>query len=340
MSERPLAQHPTVTPRASWRDALDTQLEMVRWVESTGGQRWMKLKCLLENQEYEQRTQALITGLYSIVPDQLRSGVPFFVSRDMCRLVEAASETFQPEPIFPTDVLNLCGFLYYERPFQVPDRFDHPVTIKAISWQPMMGDQDIQPDRVLTRDDEFVEWLEERHSKGLVDGLALTIYAQPDPEEWSGRAADVMVPPLEPLHVTPWWWGMTFDGNEWTEGGVPTGAAWWWKIVQTTWRLMQQHITVRHPERPWRPQRREAKRMGVPEHDVVVVRLRREKGDGHHDEPMSERHFSHRFIRHEHWRNQWYPSVQKHRQIWIADTIVGPEDAPLIIKPRAYNWTR
>ena len=325
-----------VAPRASWRDAYDTQLDMVRWIESDNGQLWMSIKLQLEGAEYEPRTRDMMAGLFKSIPSQLRSGDPYFVSREMCRLVEAAAETFEPEAIYPTDVLSLVGFLYFEQPFQVPDRFDRPVTIKAIGWQPAMANNDLNPDRVLTREDELVEWLEERHAKGLIDGLVMTIYSEPNPEHWPAGH----MPPLEPLHITPWWWGMSFEGNEVTEGGTPTGAEWWWKIVQTTFRLMQQHITVRHSERPLRPQRRDAKRINVPERDVVVVTLRRERSKGQHDEPMSEAHYDHRFIVGGHWRNQWYPSARTHRQIWIAPYEKGPEGAPLIIKPRAYAWTR
>lgn len=31
-----------------------------------------------------------------------------------------------------------------------------------------------------------------------------------------------------------------------------------------------------------------------------------------------------------HWRNQWYPSTQEYRRIWIKDFMQGPSDAPII----------
>jgi hypothetical protein len=336
----------SIAPRETWRDALDVQHEMVRWLESKYGQYWLDTKERLEGEGLMPRTRDLQHVMFQSVPLQVRGGVPIFVSSDMCRLVEAAAPSFQPEPIWPTDVLNLSGFLYYERPFQVDDRFNRPTNIKALSWTPVMADSAINPERLLSRDDEVMEWLEERHRKGLVDGISLTLYSEPDKNEWQTElgsrqlTATVPMPPLEPMHVTPWWWGMEFEGNEFDENGVPTGAAWWWKIVQVTFRLMQQRIGTRYKQRPYRPQRREAKRMRMPDNDVLVVTLRREHSTHKPGEPMREMHYDHRFIVEGHWRNQYYPSTKNHRQIYIADYEKGPEGAPLIIKPRAYKWTR
>jgi len=41
------------------------------------------------------------------------------------------------------------------------------------------------------------------------------------------------------------------------------------------------------------------------------------------------------------WRNQWYPSLSQHRQKWISPYVKGPEDKPLVVRPRrVYQWTR
>jgi hypothetical protein len=132
---------------------------------------------------------------------------------------------------------------------------------------------------------------------------------------------------------------MTFDGNEVDETGKPTGAEWWWRIVQACLRLMQQRIAHRANERPGRPARREALRHGFIDHDVIVIRLRKERGE--HQESGGAANYSHRFIVDGHWRNQWYPSGQVHRQIWISPYVKGPDELPLVIAPnRAYTWTR
>jgi len=100
--------------------------------------------------------------------------------------------------------------------------------------------------------------------------------------------------PIVPIHLAPWWYGMEFAGNETDLEGNPTGAEGWWRMAQTTLRLMQQKLAHKGMGRPHRATRREAARLGFPhESEVVIVRLRRESADPDPDqrdrEDQSER---------------------------------------------------
>jgi len=331
--------------RHNWHDAMSARLAQYQWAASREGQEYMADLFRHNAAEYadHQHIVSMMQLLYSTEDLRLQGATPFFVSAEMAGLVEAAMLSFSPEPIYPTDVLKLQGFLWYEEPITIMDRFDRPMQVRAFSWQPVMDEPTSEgPARMLTREDEMKEYLADRHSRGLIDGLGVTLYIDGPtkyPQNWpEGRVK----PPLVPFHISPWAWGMSFDGNEVTVEGRPTGADWWWKAIQTTWRLMQQHIAVRHFEVPPRPMRREAKRIGLPVDDTVVVRLRREYAKSNGDEPTGEgRTLSYRHLREGHWRNQPYPSEGVHRQIWIAQTIVGDESLPLVIKPnRVFNWDR
>lgn len=143
------------------------------------------------------------------------------------------------------------------------------------------------------------------------------------------------------VHVAPWQYGMTFEGNEVDEFGEETGAREWWQLLQTTFRLMQQKIAHKGYRRMHRARRREGARLGFPaDTEVVVVRLRRESAE-EPGEATGEANYSHRFIVGGHWRNQWYPSEQLHRQIYIYPYVKGPEDKPLIVRPRrVFQWQR
>jgi hypothetical protein len=103
---------------------------------------------------------------------------------------------------------------------------------------------------------------------------------------------------------------------------------------------MQQRVAVQHHERPERHQRREAKRYHFPERDILVIRLRREATEV--SEPSGEPgNWTHRWIVSGHWRNQWYPASEVHRQIWVSPFVKGPESLPLVVKPRkAMVWNR
>jgi len=103
---------------------------------------------------------------------------------------------------------------------------------------------------------------------------------------------------------------------------------------------MQQRVFERVDTPTPRPTRRRWQRANkTAPKEILVVRLRRTSP--RHGEPVeSGRTLTHRHIRDGHWRNQWYPSFNRHRQIWIAPTVVGDESLPLIVKRRFYRWDR
>jgi hypothetical protein len=71
---------------------------------------------------------------------------------------------------------------------------------------------------------------------------------------------------------------------------------------------------------------------------VRVIELRRKytaTGGG-----ASGREYHSRWVVRGHWRNQWYPSRDGHKPIWIAPHVKGPEDAPLLTGEKVYAWTR
>jgi hypothetical protein len=333
--------------RGSWKRAYDTQMAVWRWLSSEHGQRWLYERWRSETDGLHINTRLMTKYLYAGLDRMVRTADPIFISAEMCDVVEAAAVSFEPEPVYPTDVLTGQGFMFFERPFVIPDREGNPITIQGASWGLIITD-DTEEERdgplVLPEGVDEMDYMRERHEAGKHDGLGFTLYTIPKPERWAENFPDVQMPPLAPVHVTPWWWGMTFDGNEVDEQGRPTAAEHWWKIAQVTWRLMQQHIAVRHKERPDRPQRREAQRnrmSNLAGKEVLVVRLRREKAEPHPDHVPGEAHYSHRFIRNAHWRWQYYPSLQGHRQIWIHQTVVGDESLPLVLKPRrVFVWDR
>lgn len=322
----------TATTRQGWQRAFDEQMGLWRWYGTMWGQAFLAEGLRVDSQGLEQGTRLLLQGLYGAEPSKLLGASPMYVSGEMVDVVEAASESFEPEPILPSDFLVRDGFLYYDRPIVIRNRFDEPMPLQAFSWCSAIskpGPPNVMP---LTEDGTEMQLyggVRPDKPEDPLHGIALTIYARTPRDR------------LAPLHFTPWWFDMEFAGNEVDENGKPTGAGWWWRVLQTTLRLMQQRISISHRERPLRAARREAARIGFVDHEVQVIRLRREATHGGPDETQHEANYSHRFIVGGHWRNQWYPSGQVHRQIWISPYVKGPEDKPLIVAPnRAYTWTR
>jgi hypothetical protein len=338
--------------RPHWHDAYDAQMELWRWYRSEIGVDFLARSYREASQNMREETREMMLDLHQGERNRILDLDPIYVSAEMCELVDAAKDSFDPEPLLETDLITPRGFLYYERGggFHVPARFEEPTSIKAISWQRIFNTSGVleKPDY-----DALIASIKEGVLPGEVEateqriqeagaypwGITLTLYADRESADFSHPE---FFPRLVPLHLTPWYFGMTFDGNEVDENGLETGAAWWWKVVQTTFRLMQQRIASKTMHRPDRATRREAAKLPLPDdREIVVVRLRREASEPHDDHVPQDANYSHRFIVSGHWRNQPYPSEGIHRQIWISPYVKGPEDKPLIVRPRrVYQWER
>lgn len=72
---------------------------------------------------------------------------------------------------------------------------------------------------------------------------------------------------------------------------------------------------------------------------MTVVRLRRPRSAPSDEE--RDVNWAHRWIVSGHWRNQWFPSLKTHRQVWIGSYVKGPEDKPLLLRRgRAFELVR
>jgi hypothetical protein len=318
---------------SGWRDAFDAQMGMWRWLRSDFGHDTLHLRMADYARGLPPESRDLTVRLLSAEEGKLEAADPIFVSSEMCDLIEYASDPdirqpFLPEPLYVTDLPTPNGFLLYEKPFDILNRWDQPLRVTGFSWSPLLGTLpgDEQP-----AESKMDEWLDPRGAENRVHGVALAIYGETNEASYRERGSPA--PPVEIVHVTPWYFGMTFEGNEVDTEGKPTGAGWWWRILQVTFRLMQQQIAVQHRQQSPRPVRREAKRYGLMDRDVLVVRLRRERSKPTEDE-HGPANYSHRFIVSGHWRNQWYPASNEHRQIYISPYVKGDESLPLVVKPR------
>jgi hypothetical protein len=101
------------------------------------------------------------------------------------------------------------------------------------------------------------------------------------------------------------------------------------RLVQSTLALMRDFRPASRyssRERPDRASRKRAKRVGLPEREITVVRLRRDQKSSENTGTSID--YAFRFMVSGHWRNQWFPSLQTHRQTWIAPYVKGPDDKP------------
>ena len=83
-------------------------------------------------------------------------------------------------------------------------------------------------------------------------------------------------------------------------------------------------------ERVDRHARKRLARQGYTGDEIVkVITLRARERSDSVGAGESDVDWSHRWIVTGHWRQQWYPSVERHLPLWIHPFVKGPEDKPL-----------
>jgi hypothetical protein len=107
------------------------------------------------------------------------------------------------------------------------------------------------------------------------------------------------------------------------------------RLAISFWLLASQRLFVAQPREVSRAVRRRANREIK---TVVVMSLRRRE----YPETGGTRKvdWSHRWLTRGHWRNQWFPSENRHKPIWIDGYVKGPKDKPFVAKRRAIEFTR
>jgi len=309
---------------ARWEDALDAQLEAYLFATSDRGQRYLRGwqasaadKMKFWSPFISKATESIAAGLFN--------AEPIHVDPDMMTLWEAACDGFEEEPLQESDLLTTSGFVWLPRPHTITDAHGKNITHRAFLWHPVESEDARDP------------------GAGRRYGVALYLFHRlGDPDDWdidylktgSWGSASLRTGDLILDHVYPWMFGTPPPPKP--PLGKPATHD-----LQVLLRLLQQTIVTHAPGRPTRPVRRRCKRYEFPERNVVVVRLRRPTtptGDESEPRPVE---WSHRWLVGGHWRNQWFPSLGVHRQVFISPYVKGPSDKPLIPrKTRIFDWSR
>lgn len=339
---------------APWLRTLDTQVEMIKWWRSSGGVDFGDGFV----DDVKNRSHGGLVGdwngkdLAGMEARGLDSAETIWTKGDLVDYVQYAAESMPPEPLKDVDLPFPAGFVMLETPVLLPEIKSigehtsslETAEVKAVLWRPT----------VIT----LGEW---PHGERQL-GIALSFYASREylMRGLHGELRNRM-PPLVLLTTTGW----PFD-MDWTAQETNSAMDMAWearseeecegllnqllrgrRFMKAYWHLIQQpkYTDVSEQGNP-REERRRAARAGflgeIDKIRVITLRKKKARIEEHPEEngDGGGREFSHRFVRQGHWRNQWYPSVSMHRQIWIDETIVGPDWLPLVIKDRVFRWTR
>jgi hypothetical protein len=246
-------------------------------------------------------------GLADFETERLYKAEPIYVAEEMQDLLDQAIPGFEPEPLLPSDLVTPNGFVIFPRPFYVDD-----IRWRKISWRAALWSS------------YTLYFPGTEPTPGILISM-YSLYDDPDDAKYPPEAKNFFIHTrLSLLHLAPWTFGTEIPADDRVRQPL--------RQLQCFFRLTMQHITT-HDKFPLsRPTKRRAKRYKMKEKNVTVIRLRRPKSKAEHEgEPMQH---DHRWVVRGHWRNQWFPSLDIHRQIYIHEYIKGPEDKPLRITER------
>lgn len=253
----------------------------------------------------------------------LRDAELFYVAAEMADVAEVARESIPEVRLLHEDVPAPCGLLAWERPAAAADQ---PV---AITWGPDHS-RDLEPVPGVT----VRIWL---------DGAKVAdAHEREGASSWEGVTTEQMRQ-RRLLHSGGVHLAWSDTPATWDSGWLaePTyfDTA---RMTVATWLLMGQTIVAQRWERLRPAERRRLARRGDPLGDVRYVALRRTVAPREDDEPAEQaaRARHHRWWTRGHWRNQWYPSEDRHWPIWIAPHLRGPEGAPLLNREVVHTLRR
>lgn len=271
----------------------------------------------------------------------LRMTATYWVDGDMVTLVNAAAPSMPDQPLLWADAPHEYGFALLDGNLYLVDG-DEKIGVRAVQWRrtttmttkgQRSGFEVVwYSDRYDGKDSLWGEKTWKQAESALHDAQ---LAARADQAQWGLHRLVV-------CHTFMW-----FTGEEGAavEDWQHTDRFRRW--LAAFWTLVKQPVPGRksmvalHEVQPDRPLRKRLERLSLTQQHVTFITLRhiqqREKAEG---EDAKYVEWTHRWLVDGHWRNQYYPSDNTHRQIYINGYVKGPEDKPLRMKEKVYSWTR
>jgi hypothetical protein len=259
------------------------------------------------------------------------TGDTYAITSDIVDVLEQMSPSLPRFILHEDDLPTPHGFVWLEQSIVVPDVKGRNLVVRAFGWN--------------TADVTFTD--PTSPDEGERDRAALML-AWTDPRDprdhaytdWKGTADDPDRSILEaPSGLLSMLCGVWPLNKEWDRDANAAGIGPFWltflRFLATPWIATD----------PYTPERHQGKRAlrqleHVPKINVVQLRRRRETPASSEPGTIGNVDWSHRWIVSPHWRDQWYPSLNCHKPILIAEYIKGPEHLPLVVNDRVFSVER
>lgn len=270
----------------------------------------------------------------------LQEADPMYVSIEVTEMWDYARESFQAEVLHAWDLPCNISFALLPKPLTIVDADDNTISFRALSWIPagsgeVEWDENHQPEGVW-----YTLW---SHIDDGGDDFHRPELDSPERESWEALGQwsilySGLLPfgKVEDFEMTAFKDSSVTDTIDSLDKAVKVRRM-TWVLLQSFFRLSRQIVPTKAPLP--RQLRRDRKRHYRTE-DVTVITLRRQRHPDHPDHEVGEVDWKWQWVVRGHWRNQWYPSIKQHRQIWVMPYMKGPEDAPIKPVKRAFEFTR
>jgi hypothetical protein len=323
-----------------YQDAMIAQARIADWYQTDMGVRYLHGFMEDLNNRHREEAKLDVNLLMAIQYRMVADAEPVYVSYDACELVDHARETFEPEAVLPSDPFVPSGFALLAKPLIINDAPlietkpgrapDGLIPIRGIGWMAMHS-EDLS---------QGTFWI------GFYNNIDDEIELNPNDHRFQDPIfVDMMrrYTPLQVAHQWQWTWGRkpnweadsvdVSDGETIQESLLR--AMQQAKLVQTLWRIGSQFTPAK--QMPERQLRKDAKRKGLKHHEEINLVVLRKVSPSTQQEPTG-RQLTVQFPVNGYWAIRH--TVDGPRQVWVKSHMKGPEDAPLVIKKRAWEFKR
>jgi len=358
-------------------DALDAQLDLIRWYQSTEGVEYLQRHGGDRDQELEDdafwesrflghKGDWFDEGQMDRAGSWLDTAETYAITPDMQALVMAAARTAPEDPLRSSDVPVPKGFLWFGKPgiplptdaeprhaiwpFRQDNRKGGWGTgqmfwVVALAWETV--GTGIQY-HVYVDPKPFDKFLKDNNRHNPFTGLTqlFDVRTWDYDIEWFFDREDFEDPEgyeAEARHRAALEEYAAVHGltmAQVVEGACDGAEFFYRRLLLTFFRLTFQRVTVPHREFMGRAAKRRTERStyAAPEPGTItIIKLRREYQQQHEEHVPGTVDWSHRWMVSGHWRNQWYPSLGRHQAKYIPPYVKGPEDKPFVPKDRIWS---
>lgn len=299
----------------SYAQAIEQQISLMREMHRPGMQRYAinEMGCEESGQKYLQQ-----------VHDIAETAEPYYWSPEMVGVIDGVWRNMPEWTLRRESLQSHRGFFWFAKPFTVPcpssENGTHLDRLVGLLWG---VDETLRapgvPTNVNSRERGSQDSLEDDPNGRPCVWLFAVVNSDGGDLPATGKSI-------------PWFlgWSRAHLLAMWPEGGPlrahNDAVA---RIFSACLAFIEQRIVVSPRKDLPRPARKRAEAAFKHEPLVRVVELRRRQSSSEHDAAGDPVAWSCRWVVSGHWRQQYFPSSDEHRPIWVMPYVKGPEDKPL-----------